>query len=104
MHWWLPNNENYPSIVQSIRKFVEERTTPARDTTSEDLRDMKTIFSALKLDEDQGKDDADTDCQKSDVKFDSSQIENIETPNINEEFWDEQQRAGVFGIEKLGRR
>jgi hypothetical protein len=29
MHWWLPNDENYPPIIRSIRKFVEERTSPA---------------------------------------------------------------------------
>lgn len=51
MNWWLPNNENYPAIIRSIRKFVEERTAPAKDMSSEDLRDMKAIFSSMKLDE-----------------------------------------------------
>ncbi|CZT00813.1 related to C6 finger domain protein [Rhynchosporium graminicola] len=51
MHWWLPNDENYPQIVRSIRKFVEERTSPAKTEPAEDLRDMKAIFASLKLDD-----------------------------------------------------
>jgi hypothetical protein len=51
MHWWLPNDEGYPTIVRSIRKFVEERTSPAKDLPSEDLRDMKAIFASLNLDD-----------------------------------------------------
>jgi hypothetical protein len=51
MHWWLPNDESYPPIIRSIRKFVEERTSDARDDPTEDLRDMKAIFAQLKLDD-----------------------------------------------------
>lgn len=51
MHWWLPNDESYPPIIRSIRKFVKERTSGARDVPTEDLRDMKAIFAQLKLDD-----------------------------------------------------
>jgi hypothetical protein len=51
MHWWLPNDEGYSPIIRSIRKFVEERTSPATDLPKEDLRDMKQIFSSLRLDD-----------------------------------------------------
>ncbi|KAG4443754.1 hypothetical protein IFR05_000745 [Cadophora sp. M221] len=51
MHWWLPNDENYPPIVRSIRKFVEDRTSLAKTEPAEDLRDMKAIFASLKLDD-----------------------------------------------------
>lgn len=51
MHWWLPNDEGYPQIIRSIRKFVEERTSPVKDVSTEDLRDMKAIFSSMKLDD-----------------------------------------------------
>jgi hypothetical protein len=51
MHWWLPNNEKYPPIIRSIRSFVEERTSQARDVPQEDIRDMKAIFASLKLDD-----------------------------------------------------
>lgn len=52
MHWWLPNDEGYPPIIRSIRKFVEERTSPAVDLPGEDLRDMKAIFASLNLEDD----------------------------------------------------
>ena len=51
MHWWLPNNDKYPPIIRSIRSFVEERTSEARDVPEEDLRDIKAIFSSMKLDD-----------------------------------------------------
>jgi len=53
MHWWLPNDEGYPPIIRSIRKFVEERTSNPVDLPGEDLRDMKAIFASLKLDDGQ---------------------------------------------------
>jgi hypothetical protein len=51
MHWWLPNDEDYPPIIRSIRNFVEERTSKAKNLPAEDLRDMKAIFASLKLDD-----------------------------------------------------
>lgn len=51
MHWWLPNEENYPPVIRSIRGFVEERTTPAKDAPGQDLFDMKGIFASLKLED-----------------------------------------------------
>jgi hypothetical protein len=51
MHWWLPNDEDYPPIIRSIRNFVEERTSKAKNLPAEDLRDMKAIFALLKLDD-----------------------------------------------------
>jgi hypothetical protein len=56
MHWWLPNDEAYPPIIRSIRKFVEERTSPAKNLPAEDLRDMKAIFASLKLDDTEASD------------------------------------------------
>ncbi len=52
MHWWLPNDEAYPPIIRSIREFVEERSAIAKKIPAqEDLRDMKAIFAAMKLDD-----------------------------------------------------
>jgi hypothetical protein len=51
MHWWLPNDEDYPPTIRSIRNFVEERTSKAKNLPAEDLRDMKAIFALLKLDD-----------------------------------------------------
>lgn len=65
MHWWLPNDENYPPIIRSIRKFVEERTAPAKDVDAEGLRDMKAIFTSLNLDD--GQSNAPTAIKKEEV-------------------------------------
>jgi hypothetical protein len=51
MHWWLPNDEGFSPIIRSIRRFVEERTSPATDLPGEDLRDMKQIFASMNLDD-----------------------------------------------------
>lgn len=51
MHWWLPNDDSYPPIIRSIRRFVEERTSEARNVPAEDLRDIKGIFSSMSLDD-----------------------------------------------------
>lgn len=51
MHWWLPNDEAYPTIIRSIRKFVEERSSAPKDLPAEDLRDMKNIFASMNLEE-----------------------------------------------------
>lgn len=52
MEWWLPNGENYPPTIRSIREFVEERTSSPRDEVTEDLRDMKVLFGSLNLEDD----------------------------------------------------
>ena len=49
--WWLPNNENYPRIIRSIRSFVDERTIKARDQSSEDVRSMKGLFLRLGIED-----------------------------------------------------
>jgi len=49
-HWWLPNDEGYLPILQQIRAFIEYRTEPPKDWTSERLREMAGIFETLKLD------------------------------------------------------
>jgi hypothetical protein len=38
-------------MIRQIRKFVEERTSEARDVPAENLRDIKTIFASMKLDD-----------------------------------------------------
>ncbi|KAF2746351.1 hypothetical protein M011DRAFT_93243 [Sporormia fimetaria CBS 119925] len=47
--WWLPNDEDCPRIIRSIKDFIQERTTAPKDQTSEDLREMKGIFSTLTI-------------------------------------------------------
>ncbi|KAF2113404.1 hypothetical protein BDV96DRAFT_496675, partial [Lophiotrema nucula] len=47
--WWLPNDEGCPRIIRSIKNFIVERTTAPKDQTSEDLREMRGIFSTLTI-------------------------------------------------------
>ena len=50
--WWLPNEEGLLPIVKSIRDFVEERTSPTTtNQTSEDVKNMKALFSKLNMDD-----------------------------------------------------
>ncbi|KAL9033734.1 MAG: hypothetical protein Q9214_007370, partial [Letrouitia sp. 1 TL-2023] len=52
LHWWLPDDEGYPAIIRSIRSFIEERTLKSSEQAkTEDVRNMKAIFSKLTLDE-----------------------------------------------------
>lgn len=60
LHWWLPNNESYPAIIGEIRAFIKDRSSqPHPQTETEDLREMKAIFSSMSvqngLDESQAK-------------------------------------------------
>ena len=48
-HWWLPNDEGYPPIVRSIRAFIEDRAQPRAQAQSEDVRNMRAIFSKMSI-------------------------------------------------------
>ena len=47
--WWLPNEEGLVPIVKSVRAFVEERTTKTTNPTTEDVKNMKAMFSKLNV-------------------------------------------------------
>lgn len=47
--WWLPNDEGCPRIIRSIKNFIRERTMAPKDQISEDLREMRGIFSTLTM-------------------------------------------------------
>ncbi|KAF2731651.1 hypothetical protein EJ04DRAFT_363804 [Polyplosphaeria fusca] len=47
--WWLPNDELCPPIIRTIKNFISERTTAPKDQASEDLREMKGLFSTLTI-------------------------------------------------------
>ena len=86
MHWWLPNDEHYPPIVRSIRKFVEERTSQAKTEPAEDLRDMKAIFASLKLKDDNSSSCPTTDKGKSssaDLALESHQDSYVHDEGLN---------------------
>jgi len=50
-HWWLPNDAGYPAVVREIRMMTEERINNPRDNFRVDIRDMKTIFGNLALED-----------------------------------------------------
>lgn len=50
-HWWLPNDEGYLDLIREIRAMTEERTHNPRDQFREDVRDMKSVFGKMKLDD-----------------------------------------------------
>lgn len=54
--WWLPNDEGCPPIVRSIKDFIRERSTAPKDQVSEDLKEMRGIFSSLNISDSPGSD------------------------------------------------
>ncbi|KAF9893872.1 hypothetical protein FE257_010042 [Aspergillus nanangensis] len=50
-HWWLPNDEGYPEIFRDVRTMTEERTTNPRDDFRESVRDMRSLFWNISLDD-----------------------------------------------------
>lgn len=49
--WWLPNNEGYPNIIREVRAFTEEKTRNPQDDFRESVRDMKTLFWKINVDD-----------------------------------------------------
>jgi len=47
--WWLPNDEGCPPIIRSIKNFINDRNSQPRDQASDDLREIRGIFSNLTL-------------------------------------------------------
>ncbi|KAJ4362991.1 hypothetical protein N0V83_010108 [Neocucurbitaria cava] len=47
--WWLPNDEGCPPIIRSIKDFIKDRTTAPKDQVSDDLREMRGIFSSMTI-------------------------------------------------------
>jgi hypothetical protein len=54
--WWLPNDEGCPPIIRSIKDFIRERSTAPKDQVSEDLKEMRGIFSSLNISDSPGSD------------------------------------------------
>ena len=47
--WWLPNDEGFSPILQSIRAFADERNAAAVTAQQESLREVQHIFAKLQL-------------------------------------------------------
>lgn len=49
IRWWLPDEQGFSPIMQSIRAFADERNATALSAQSENLGEMKTVFAAMRL-------------------------------------------------------
>lgn len=47
--WWLPNDEGCPPIIRSIKDFIRDRSQAPKDQVSDDLREMRGIFSSMTI-------------------------------------------------------
>ncbi|EHK22350.1 uncharacterized protein TRIVIDRAFT_221632 [Trichoderma virens Gv29-8] len=47
--WWLPNDEGFTPILQSVRSFADERNARAVNTQQVNLREVKHLFDKLIL-------------------------------------------------------
>ncbi|KAI9171164.1 hypothetical protein HJFPF1_00644 [Paramyrothecium foliicola] len=48
-HWWLPDDDSFTPVLQSIRNFAEERNAAAVTAQQESLREIRHIFAKLEL-------------------------------------------------------
>lgn len=47
--WWLPNDEGFSPVLQTIRSFADERNAAAVTAQQESLREVRHIFAKLEL-------------------------------------------------------
>lgn len=48
VRWWLPNDQGFSPILQSVRAFADERSySPASPQEGGPVQDMKDTFDAL---------------------------------------------------------
>jgi hypothetical protein len=49
VRWWLPNDEFFTPILQSIRAFADERNAKVLNMRQQSIRDVKHLFDKLSL-------------------------------------------------------
>ncbi|KAK7748797.1 hypothetical protein SLS53_000821 [Cytospora paraplurivora] len=49
VRWWLPDDQDFSPIMQSIRAFADERNATTASAHSEKFGEMRTIFAAMRL-------------------------------------------------------
>ncbi|KAK2740759.1 hypothetical protein FQN57_005991 [Myotisia sp. PD_48] len=49
--WWLPNREGFRTLIQDIREWTIERTTTARDPFHEAVRDIRSMFGRMDVED-----------------------------------------------------
>ncbi|KAK4450076.1 adhesion and hyphal regulator 1 [Podospora aff. communis PSN243] len=49
IRWWLPNDEGFTPTVQNIRAFADERNATAVSAQSENVRQIRNVFSKMHI-------------------------------------------------------
>lgn len=49
VRWWLPDDESFSPILQSVRTYADERNTTAANAQINSLREAKQIFAKMQL-------------------------------------------------------
>lgn len=49
MHSWLPNDEGCSDLIRDIRNMTEDRLKQPRDDFRSNVRDMKSMFWSLNV-------------------------------------------------------
>jgi len=49
VHWWLPNDEGFTPMLQTIRAFADDRNAAAASTQGENLRQIRHVFSKMDI-------------------------------------------------------
>lgn len=50
VRWWLPDDDGFSPILQSIRNFADERNAAAMNAQQESLREVQHIFAKMSMD------------------------------------------------------
>ncbi|KAK3990106.1 adhesion and hyphal regulator 1 [Cladorrhinum sp. PSN332] len=49
VRWWLPNDEGFSPLLQSLRAFADERNAMAASTQRDSLTQIRHVFSRMKI-------------------------------------------------------
>ncbi|KAK4194785.1 fungal-specific transcription factor domain-containing protein [Triangularia verruculosa] len=47
--WWLPNDEDFPPLLQNIRAYADERNVMAASTQRDTVQQIRHVFSRMNL-------------------------------------------------------
>lgn len=56
LRWWLPNDEGFSPLLQSVRAIADERNAMAVSTQRESLQQIRHVFSRMQLGHDYDRD------------------------------------------------
>lgn len=47
VRWWLPNDEGFTPILQSVREFADQRNAVAVTAQQESVREAKYLYKSM---------------------------------------------------------